>query len=174
MVKKSKGLLKVFAWSPEDAVELLQMYTKDHPDVKGTQLIIDFNMYTELWGVPETSRWSQQAWASLLQVLPDRGKETELYIVVASTVPLTGLLVCTPPIYLQQVRNITVRGGTADLHTTREYEGRCRRAGVMAKLPDVTFVWPNGEEKDLSYHSESSSFTDNLVSRPCKFDETTY
>ena len=117
--------------------------------VKGTFLIINMTKYTGLWGVPETSHWSQQAWASLLQVLPDRGK-TILSIELANSVPLTGLLAILTPTNLPTICYVKVAGGTADLHTAEEWVDRLNEEGVLNSfdISETTIVVPPGVEAD--------------------------
>ena len=143
----SYGDTWVHAWSPEDMLEVLQAYIQHRPYVKG-DLYLDMTNHTKLWGVPEASNWSQQAWASVLQVLQHWGKEVCLDIELANAVPLRGLLAILTATNLPKCDYVKVRGGTADLHTAEEWLDRLNEEEVLTNFEKTTIVVPPGVEAD--------------------------
>ena len=139
--------ISVKAWSPEDMLEVLQAHTQHHSHVKGTFLCIDMTTYTELWGVPEASSWSQQAWVSLPQVIQHLEK-AGLSIDLSNSVPLTGLLAILTRTHLPTLCAVIVTGGTADLHTVEEWVDRLNEEEVMTTFEKTTIVVPPGVEAD--------------------------
>ena len=124
---------EMYAWCPEDMVEVLQAYTHTHHQLSWKDQVI-MNMYYNnyLWGEPPASCWSHQAWTSLLQlVLHHWVREEGLEILVSDTAPLRGLMPCLTPTRLSGGGMIQVFYGKASLEEVEDLVDRWQAAGGL-------------------------------------------
>ena len=138
------------AWCPEDMVEVLQAHTHTHHQLSWEDgVYMDMRSYSDLWGDPPASCWSQQAWTSLLQLVHHhRGREEgRLAIQVTDTAPLRGLMACLTPIPLSEGGKIEVWWGKASLEEVEDWVDRWQAAGGLL-LYKTHIVLPSDVSED--------------------------
>ena len=136
------------AWCPEDMVEVLQAYTHTHHQLSWKNVVnMDMLSYSLLWGEPPASCWSQQAWTSLLQLVPHHwGRDRRLEIWATDTAPLRGLMACLTPTQLSGGGQIQVQFGETSLEEVEDWVDRWQAAGGL-RLNETNFVLPCGVSK---------------------------
>ena len=133
------------AWCPEDMVEVLQAHTHTHHQLSWEdEVYMDIGYNSLLWGEPPASCWSQQAWTSLLQLVPHhRGRDRRLQIWVTDTAPLRGLMACLSPTQLSEGGGIVVGCGEASLEEVEDWVDRWQAARGL-RLSYTHIVLPGG------------------------------
>ena len=124
---------EMLAWCPEDMVEVLQAHTHTHHQLSWEDVVVmDMLSYSDLLGDPPASCWSQQAWTSLLQLVPHHWEgEGRLEIWVTVTAPLRGLMACLSPTQLSEGGKIQVSWGEASLEEVEDWVDRWQAAGGL-------------------------------------------
>ena len=154
------------AWCPEDMVEVLQAHTHTHHQLSWEdEVYMDMLSNSLPWGDPPASCWSQQAWTSLLQLVPHHwggestlgidvpntaplvphhwGRDRRLVIGVTYTAPLRGLMACLTPTQLSRGGEIKVMFGEASLEEVEDWVDRWQAARGL-RLSYTHIVLPGG------------------------------
>ena len=104
--------------------------------------------YHDLWAEPPVSCWSQQAWESLLQLIPNRERGEEMEIRVPETASLSGLLACPPPTQLEGEGHVEVYYGRGRLEEVEDWATRWQHSGGLL-LKGPVIVLPLGPSTGL-------------------------
>ena len=179
VVTSSDGGIWVRGWSPEDLVEVLQAHKETHPQhTWGEGVIMHIDHHRDLWGEPAESCWSQQAWTSLLQLVPHYwGRGEGLSVRVPHTAPLRGLIACLTSTQLSGGGGIYVYYGQASLVDVEDWVTRWQGTGGF-QLRWTHIVLPSGEsEASLRARTDSlckvrGSWGERMVDEPQWITET--
>ena len=150
VVTNRDGQINVmYAWCPEDMVEVLQAHTHTHHQLSWVdEVTMAMDHYNNLWGDQPASCWSQQAWTSLIQlVLHHWGRDRRLEIWVTDTAPLRDLMACLTTTQLSGGRGIQVMSGEASLEEVEDWVDRWQAAGGL-RLRYTHIVLPCGVSED--------------------------
>ena len=141
------------AWSPQNALELLKSQSHEKFN-RGTRwLRMYIKHYREMFGKPNSSEWSKEAWLQLTQFVSSvSGNSLEgVMIYLLPTDPLKGLLECVirHPMCLSQVGFVLIDSGEVQLEDSEAILPECREANVHLQM-EFTHITLPGDGGDAT------------------------